>query len=107
MRPLQSILCLLSDEAGAEVVPFEIEGIVAADQTFGHRFMAPDPITVSGFDAYQSQLKRAYVMVDAAERRAMIWNEATIQAFALGVGGDRGSGVVDRSGRAGGMARGN
>ena len=85
VRPLQSILCLLSDEAGAEVVPFEIEGIVAADQTFGHRFMAPDPIAVSNFDAYQNQLKRAYVMLDAAERRDMIWNEATTQAFALGL----------------------
>ena len=85
VRPLQSILCLLSDEAGAEVVPFEIEGIVAADQTFGHRFMAPDPIAVSNFDTYQNQLKRAYVMLDAAERRDMIWNEATTQAFALGL----------------------
>ena len=56
------------------MVPFEIEGIVAADQTFGHRFMAPDPIAVSNFDTYQNQLKRAYVMLDAAERRDMIWN---------------------------------
>ena len=85
VRPLQSIVCVLSDEAGAAVVPFEIEGIVATDQTFGHRFMAPAPFAVSGFDSYQSQLKRAYVMLDAAERRATIWNDATTQAFALGL----------------------
>ena len=85
VRPLQSIVCVLSDEAGAAVVPFEIEGIVATDQTFGHRFMAPAPFAVSGFDSYQSQLKRAYVMLDAAERRAAIWNDATTQAFALGL----------------------
>ena len=85
VRPLQSIVCVLSDEAGAAVVPFEIEGIVATDQTFGHRFMAPAPFAVSGFESYQSQLKRAYVMLDAAERRAAIWNDATTQAFALGL----------------------
>ena len=85
VRPLQSIVCMLSDEAGAAVVLFEIEGIVATDQTFGHRFMAPAPFAVSGFDSYQSQLKRAYVMLDAAERRAAIWNDATTQAFALGL----------------------
>ena len=85
VRPLQSIVCVLSDEAGAAVVLFEIEGIVATDQTFGHRFMAPAPFVVSCFDTYQSQLKRAYVMLDAAERRAAIWNDATTQAFALGL----------------------
>ena len=85
VRPLQSIVCVLSDEAGAAVVPFEIEGIVATDQTFGHRFMAPAPFAVSGFDSYQNQLKRACVMLDAAERRAAIWNDATTQAFALGL----------------------
>ena len=33
VRPLQSILCILSDEGGAEVVPFEIEGLKAGDST--------------------------------------------------------------------------
>ena len=41
VRPLQSILCILTTEAGAEVVPFEIDGIAAGDVTRGHRFLAP------------------------------------------------------------------
>ena len=31
VRPLHSILCILSDETGAEVVPMEIDGIAAGD----------------------------------------------------------------------------
>ena len=41
VRPLQGILCLLTDEAGAVVVPLEVEGIVAGDRTVGHRFLSP------------------------------------------------------------------
>ena len=39
VRPLHSILCLLSDEAGARVVPLAVDGIEAGDSTEGHRFM--------------------------------------------------------------------
>ena len=45
----------------------------------------PAELTPSNVDTNQNQLKRAYVMLDAAERRDMIWNEATTQAFALGL----------------------
>jgi glycyl-tRNA synthetase beta chain len=41
VRPLHSILCILSDEGGAEVVPFDVDGIASGDTTEGHRFMAP------------------------------------------------------------------
>ena len=44
VRPLHSILCLLSDEAGAEVVPLTVDGIAAGNTTEGHRFMAPGPL---------------------------------------------------------------
>ncbi len=41
VRPLHSILCVFD----GEVVPFEIEGIRSGDETLGHRFMAPGPIS--------------------------------------------------------------
>jgi glycyl-tRNA synthetase beta chain len=85
MRPLQSILCILSKEDGAEVVPFEIEGIKAGDTTMGHRFMAPAQITVRSFEDYATQLKRAFVVLNASERAEAIWQDATNQAFALGL----------------------
>ncbi len=84
VRPLHSILCILTDEHGAEVVPLEIDGLTAADTTRGHRFMAPDAFAVTSFEDYQAKLKRAFVLLDPAERAQAIWHDATQKAFALG-----------------------
>ncbi|WP_420860772.1 glycine--tRNA ligase subunit beta [Algirhabdus cladophorae] len=85
VRPLQSILCILTREDGAEVVPLDVDGIVSGDQTRGHRFMAPDAFSVSDFDDYATKLARAHVMLDATERADHIWADATNQAFANGL----------------------
>jgi glycyl-tRNA synthetase beta chain len=85
VRPLHSILCILSDEAGAEIVPLDIDGIAAGNTTQGHRFMAPAQITVNHFEGYSSALKKAYVILDAAERAEHIWADATNMAFAQGL----------------------
>lgn len=85
VRPLHSILCILSDEAGASVVDLDIDGIKSGNTTRGHRFMAPEEITVTGFDDYAAKLKRAHVVLDARERAEAIWQEATNQAFAGGL----------------------
>ncbi|MDX1743803.1 MAG: glycine--tRNA ligase subunit beta, partial [Ruegeria sp.] len=85
VRPLHSILCILSDEAGAQVVPLEVEGIKAGDTTAGHRFMAPDRFVVASFDDYAAKLKRAYVVLNPADRAEHIWNDAQNMAFAAGL----------------------
>lgn len=85
VRPLHSILCILSREDGAEVVPLDVDGIVSGNTTRGHRFLAPDAITVNGFDDYAAKLKRAFVVLDSAERRDAIWHDATNMAFASGL----------------------
>ncbi|MDR0810567.1 MAG: glycine--tRNA ligase subunit beta, partial [Gemmobacter sp.] len=85
VRPLQSILCMLTDEAGSAVVPLTVEGIAAGNTTAGHRFMAPGRLNVSSFDDYRVKLRRAFVMLDPAEREAHIWNDAQNQAFAQGL----------------------
>ena len=84
-RPLHSILCILAGEAGTEVVPLDVDGIIAGNTTRGHRFMGPDAFAVSGFDDYEAKLKRAYVVLRADERAEAIWHEATNQAFAQGL----------------------
>lgn len=84
VRPLHSIICILTDEAGAQIVPLEVEGIASGDTTRGHRFMAPDAFAVTGFDDYAAKLRRAKVMLDSAEREAAIWQEAQNLAFARG-----------------------
>ncbi|WP_343116837.1 glycine--tRNA ligase subunit beta [Ostreiculturibacter nitratireducens] len=85
VRPLHSILCILTTEAGAEVVPLEIDGIRAGNTTRGHRFMAPDAFTVSSFEDYAGKLKRAKVILDHEEREAHIHADATNAAFAAGL----------------------
>ena len=85
VRPLQSILCLMSDEGGAEVVPLSVDGIAAGNTTEGHRFMAGSRFAVTSFDDYRAKLRRAFVMLDSAEREAAIWHDATTQAFARGL----------------------
>ena len=85
VRPLHSILCLLHDEAGAEVVPGSIDGIAFGDTTAGHRFMAPDRFGVRSFEEYADRLKRAHVILDATERADHIWVEAHNLAFAQGL----------------------
>jgi glycyl-tRNA synthetase beta chain len=85
VRPLHRILCILSDEAGTEIVPLDVDGIQSSNQTQGHRFMAPDAFTVSSFVDYETKLKRANVYLRAQDRAETIWNDATNQAFALGL----------------------
>ena len=85
VRPLHSILCILSDEAGTQVVPLEVDGIKSGDTTEGHRFMAPGKITVTGFDDYAAKLKAAHVVLDPQERADHIWEDAKNAAFAQGL----------------------
>ena len=84
VRPLQSILCILSSEAEVSVVPLEVDGLKAGNQTRGHRFMAPDAFAVNGFEDYETKLKRAKVVLRVEERQEAIWQEAETQAFAVG-----------------------
>jgi glycyl-tRNA synthetase beta chain len=85
VRPLRRILCLLTGPAGAETVPLHIDGIAAADLTEGHRFMAPGAFAVTSFEEYGARLKRAFVLLDPAERAAAIRADAESLAFARGL----------------------
>jgi glycyl-tRNA synthetase beta chain len=85
VRPLHSILCVLSDEGGNEVVPITVDHLTSGNTTFGHRFMAPARLTVANFEDYTTKLRRAFVMLDAAEREAAIWHDSQNQAFAQGL----------------------
>lgn len=85
VRPLHSILCLLNTEAGAEIVPLDIDGITASDRTQGHRFMAPAPFAVTSFEDYAKKLKKASVILDPVERAEIIRHDAEQLAFAAGL----------------------
>ncbi len=85
VRPLQSILCILSDEAGTDVVPFDVDGITSGNTTEGHRFMAPARFPVAHFADYAAKQKRAHVVLSASDRAAQIRHDAEQMAFAAGL----------------------
>jgi glycyl-tRNA synthetase beta chain len=86
VRPLQSIICVFGPEHDeTQVIPFEIDGLVAGNVTYGHRFHAPDAITVRRFDDYAASLERAKVMLDAERRKDVILHDARDIAFANGL----------------------
>jgi glycyl-tRNA synthetase beta chain len=75
VRPLRRIICLLD---GA-IVPFDLRegaddghGLVAGNQTEGHRFHAPDAITVLGAADWRDKLTAARVVVDVEDRKRTI-----------------------------------
>ncbi|WP_454744809.1 glycine--tRNA ligase subunit beta [Ciceribacter selenitireducens] len=86
VRPLQSIVCTFgTDHDETVVIPFEIDGIVAGNVTYGHRFHAPDAITVRRFDDYVASLEKAKVILDAERRKQIIAQDAANLAFANGL----------------------
>jgi glycyl-tRNA synthetase beta chain len=86
VRPLHAIVCTFGPETeDPEVVRFAVDGIESGDVTFGHRFMAPEPIRVRRFDDYAPALERARVVLDADRRKDIILHDARDLAFAQGL----------------------
>jgi glycyl-tRNA synthetase beta chain len=82
VRPIKRILCLFD---GA-VVPFAIDGIVSGDATEGHRFLGGGrPLTVRDFADYRRQLEGDYVMLDVADRKLRILEQAKAVCAAKGL----------------------
>ncbi len=81
VRPLESILCLFA----GSVVPFAFAGREAGNASKGHRFLAPAVFAVADFADYAAKLKAAKVILDPAERRALIADQADRLAAAKGL----------------------
>jgi glycyl-tRNA synthetase beta chain len=72
VRPLHSIVCLLD----GKVVPFALEDIESGRQTRGHRFHGNEPFQVKGAADYGKELRSHKVILDPAERAALISEQA-------------------------------
>ncbi|MFA7262267.1 MAG: glycine--tRNA ligase subunit beta [Caulobacter sp.] len=82
VRPLQRILCVFN----REIVPLEIDGIVAGDLSEGHRFMAETRVfRARDFDEYHEALAGHFVVLDVEERKARILEGARTLCFARGL----------------------
>src|ERR1700716_2220519 len=85
VRPLHSIVATFGMETEEpDVVKFSIDGIEAGQTTFGHRFMAPVPISVRRFEDYEAKLLNAKVVLDPERRKDTIVTDAKQLAFAQG-----------------------
>ena len=78
-RPIHWILALFGDD----IVPFSIENITSGNTSRGHRFMAPEPFTVAGFEDYLKKAEERFVIVDPDRRKKIIQDEARAAAEAV------------------------
>ena len=94
VRPIKNILCLIDGKPlnhewalgfrPASGITEEIS-FTWNNQSFGHRFMAPEPFLVTGVADYRRALKDAYVILDPEERKTKIKTDAEALAKALGL----------------------
>ncbi len=79
-RPVHWIVCLL----GSEVVRFTYGDVESGDRSFGHRFMAPQWITVRSFEEHKKNLADLKVIVDLEERSRLILEGIREKAASVG-----------------------
>lgn len=65
---------------GEQVVPMSLFGLQAGAITYGHRFHAPQAITLSSPAHYEAQLEAAHVIASFDRRREMIRTQVLAQA---------------------------
>ena len=86
VRPMHSILCLFNGQE----LPGRLDlgggrEILFGDRTHGHRFLAPAELAVDDFEDYKAKLLAAKVILDPAERRAAILQQAEVLAANAGL----------------------
>jgi glycyl-tRNA synthetase beta chain len=85
VRPLHAITATFGLETEEpDVVKFNVDGIESGQTTFGHRFMAPNAISVRRFEDYEAKLLEAKVVLDPERRKDTILTDAKQLAFAQG-----------------------
>ncbi|MDR1035718.1 MAG: glycine--tRNA ligase subunit beta [Deltaproteobacteria bacterium] len=82
VRPVHWLLSVLD----GEVLPMEFAGVRAGRVSYGHRFLAPGAVLVSGPGEYPARLAEAHVLVGFEERRQAVLDE--IRRAAGGAGSD-------------------
>jgi glycyl-tRNA synthetase beta chain len=91
VRPLHSILCIFD----GKVIPVSFAGVKAGNTTRGHRFLAPDVITISNPADYEGALKKAHVLADREVRKAEILKQAEAAAKGAGLALKKDEGLLE------------
>lgn len=90
VRPVQWLLALF----GGREVQLSVAETNSGHSTFGHRFMAPRPISVGNFKEYRKKLRDSWVLVDQLERRECVVAEVK-KAVSEYCGDDKAQPVLD------------
>ncbi|MDE2562537.1 MAG: glycine--tRNA ligase subunit beta [Sphingomonadales bacterium] len=81
VRPLSGIVAILDQD----VIAFEVGGVTSGQVTCGHRFHHFGDVIVDGAHSYAETLRQAHVIVDHAEREALIRDHARAAARDAGL----------------------
>jgi len=68
VRPVQWVVLMKDDQ----IIPATIQDFAASNISYGHRFHAPQAISISHASHYLEQLRAAYVLADFDQRQAVI-----------------------------------
>jgi len=79
VRPLHSILTIFD----GQIVPVQFAGLTSGNVTFGHRFLAPNAITINSPAEYESALEKAFVIANREKRKAIIQEQSITLSQAL------------------------
>ena len=80
VRPIHSILAIFNGNVLNGALDLQGDAIPFGGDTAGHRFLAPNAFSVTDFTDYQGKLRKASVVLDPDERRALI--EKSLAALA-------------------------
>jgi glycyl-tRNA synthetase beta chain len=81
VRPVHGIVSLFD----GQIVPFDLYGTAAGDQTIGHPILSPQPFRVTGGEGYHRELESRHIEVRPQERQRVLLE--TMQARAETLGG--------------------
>ncbi len=81
VRPLSGIVAILGDN----LVACEIDGVASGYETVGHRFHHDGVVTIGNAGDYAEKLRACHVLVDQAEREAIVRDGAAKAASGGGL----------------------
>jgi glycyl-tRNA synthetase beta chain len=81
VRPVAWLLAMLD----SEIIPVEAAGLKASNQSYGHRFLAPEAFTLKNAKDYLSQLEKRFVIADVMKREQKTLETAKATAKKAGL----------------------
>ena len=85
VRPLHHVLAIFGGRTLEGALALGDWTLDFTDTTRGHRFLAPEPIQVTGFADYKAKLRAGFVVLDREERKRIIAEGAGALAKAEGL----------------------